>query len=155
MTLVLVKQDLQAELEDAARLHGCELIHVDFAGGRLRLVLDRPEGVTIEDCEQVSREVSALLDGLDFGSGRYTLEVSSPGLDRELYRAEDYERFAGNPVKITWRDPKTSSNRTDTALLKSFRASAEGAGEIVIEVGNEQHNIRLEDVVKTRLEPVL
>lgn len=155
MTSVLVNDELQTDLEDAARLHGCDLIHVDFAGGRLRLILDRPEGVTIKDCEHVSREVSALLDGLDFGSGHYTLEVSSPGLDRELYRAEDYEKFAGNPVKISWRDPRTSSNRTDTALLKTFQTAPEGAGQIVIEIGKEQHTIRLEDVVRTRLEPVL
>src|SRR5688572_18720905 len=88
--------ELVAELEQIAAAAGCQLENAEWKGGVLRLVLDRPEGgVGLTDCEQVSKQVSALLDVVDFGKNRYTLEVSSPGLDRQLYRPRDYARFTG------------------------------------------------------------
>ena len=74
---------------------GCELLEIETRDRLLRLVVDRPEGVTIDDCQAVGRQISALLDVEDFGDSRYTLEVSSPGLDRKLYGPRDYERFQG------------------------------------------------------------
>jgi ribosome maturation factor RimP len=94
--------ELTPELEQIAAASGCELVHAELKGGVLRVFLDRPEGqgaVTLEDCSHVSRQVSALLDVLDFGTGRYVLEVSSPGLDRQLYKPRDYERFAGRGAR--------------------------------------------------------
>src|SRR5438270_7002816 len=70
-------------------------------GRTLRITIDKPEGVTHEDCANVSREVSAILDVEDAVPGAsYTLEVSSPGLDRKLLKPDDYVRFAGNRVKV-------------------------------------------------------
>jgi ribosome maturation factor RimP len=153
LTTTLIEPEIEEQLQAAAERHQCDLIHVDFRGGRLRLVIDRTEGVTIEDCEQVSREASAILDGLDFGRGHYTLEVSSPGLDRELYRPEDYERFEGHRVRVTWREASTESRRTDVGVLTCYMNAGEGGPVISLEVGSTTHNIRLRDVVKARLEP--
>ncbi|HET9678390.1 MAG TPA: hypothetical protein VFP21_12905, partial [Solirubrobacterales bacterium] len=86
-------------------------------------------GVALADCERVSRHVSAYLDVLDFGGGRYVLEVSSPGLDRQLYQPRDYERFAGRLARVTFEDPETGRKRTEVARLRGLRrpAAAEAA----------------------------
>jgi ribosome maturation factor RimP len=101
--------EVEAELAESAAAAGCELIHAEWKGGLLRLVLDRPDspdspdsGVSLADCERVAKQASALLDMLDFGQGRYLLEVSSPGLDRQLYRPSDYRRFLGRLVRVTY-----------------------------------------------------
>jgi ribosome maturation factor RimP len=90
-----------------AEERGLELVHVEFAGGprapALRVFIDKPGGVTHEDCSHVSLHVGTVLDVEDFIPAAYTLEVSSPGLERGLYRREDYERFAGRPAKIRTR----------------------------------------------------
>jgi len=87
-----------------ARERGVELVDVEVTGGgrdvRLRVVIDRPGGVTTEDCAWVSERLSAALDVEDPIAGRYLLEVSSPGLDRPLKTRADFERFAGHLVRI-------------------------------------------------------
>ncbi|MFN0110946.1 MAG: ribosome maturation factor RimP [Blastocatellia bacterium] len=80
-----------------------ELVHVEVAGGRnpiLRIFIDKPGGVTIDDCAMVSHSVSLILDVEDPIPGQYMLEVASPGLDRGLYKESDYERFAGLPAHV-------------------------------------------------------
>jgi len=79
-----IDPELGAELAGIAAAQGCELLQVEFQAGTLRLILDREGGVRLEDCETVSKLASAFLDVRNFGPGRYTLEVSSPGLDRQL-----------------------------------------------------------------------
>lgn len=83
---------------------GFELVHVELVGQRrnmtLRLYIDKPGGVTIDDCAQVSQHVSVVLDVEDPIPNRYILEVCSPGLERRLYKKADYERFAGREAKI-------------------------------------------------------
>jgi len=83
---------------------GLELVEVEYKReGKamiLRLFIDREGGITLDDCADVSREVSEILDVEDVIPGKYSLEVSSPGLDRPLKRASDYERFRGRLVKI-------------------------------------------------------
>ena len=87
----------------------------------IKIVIDKPEGVTHEDCANVSREVSAILDVEDaVPGGPYTLEVSSPGLDRKLLKTEDYVRFTGSRVKLMTREP-VNGNRHFDGRLKSFR----------------------------------
>lgn len=111
---------------------GLELVDVDLRGGgkarMLRIFLDKPGGVTHEDCANFSREVGTILDVEDaVPGGTYTLEVSSPGLDRKLLKASDYERFVGNLVKLTTRDP-IDGNRHFEGRLKSF--SSDGRIEL-------------------------
>ncbi len=99
------------EIGAIAREKGCRLLAIESAGaGRftvLRVVLERQDGgaVTVEDCEAVSREASAVLDASDEIAHRYTLEVSSAGLDRKLYSLEDAERFVGRRVRIKTDEP--------------------------------------------------
>ncbi len=89
--------------------HGLELVHAEVAGPEgkpiLRIFIDKPEGVTHEDCSAVSLHVGTILDVEDFIHSAYTLEVSSPGLERGLYKRQDYERFAGRPARMKTRTP--------------------------------------------------
>ncbi len=84
--------------------NGLELVHAEVAGPEgkpiLRIFIDKPEGVTHEDCAIVSLHLGTILDVEDFIHSPYTLEVSSPGLERGLYKRADYERFAGSPARL-------------------------------------------------------
>jgi ribosome maturation factor RimP len=119
--------DLNTIREIAGRVaaaQGIEVVDVELRGGgkarTLRITIDKPEGVTHEDCAMVSRDVSTILDVEDAVQGAsYTLEVSSPGLDRPLTRPEDYRRFAGSRLKLTTREP-VNGNRHFEARLQSF-----------------------------------
>ena len=145
--------DLMAEFEAIAASSGLELVHADFKGGNLRLFIDRPDGgVTLDDCQHVSKLVSALLDVVDFGRQRYTLEVSSPGLDRQLYRPRDFERFTGHKVRVTFLTPERSK-RTVVGALREFRP-ADGGGTVAVSVDDsgEELEIALDDVQMARLE---
>src|SRR5436190_1149654 len=89
--------------------HGLELVHAEVAGpdGKpiVRIFIDKPGGVTHEDCSEVSLYLGTILDVEDFIHSAYTLEVSSPGLERGLYKRGDFERFAGSQAKIKTRQP--------------------------------------------------
>jgi len=110
---------------------GLEIVEVELRGGgnsrRLRIVIDRPPvdgggpgGVTHEDCANLSREVSTILDVEDVvPGGSYVLEVSSPGLDRKLSRPAEFQRFTGSRMKLTTRDP-INGNRHFEGHLESF-----------------------------------
>jgi ribosome maturation factor RimP len=91
----------------AAAERGVELVHVELAGGArspvVRIFIDKPGGVTHADCSAVSTYVGTVLDVEDFIHAAYTLEVSSPGLERGLYGREDFERFAGRPARLKTR----------------------------------------------------
>jgi len=88
----------------AAADNGVEFVHLEMAGTKrnqvVRVFADKEGGITIEDCSKVSRSIEAEMDADDFMPGTYVLEVSSPGLDRELYSLADFERFAGNLAKV-------------------------------------------------------
>ncbi len=89
--------------------HGLELVHAEVAGpvGKpiVRIFIDKPGGVTHEDCSEVSLYLGTILDVEDFIHSAYTLEVSSPGLERGLYKRDDFERFAGSRAKLKTRHP--------------------------------------------------
>jgi len=178
--------EIEAELAEIAAASGCELLHAEWKGGVLRLILDRlapmapmaerqgedglagdagePGGVSLGDCELVAKQASALLDVLDFGSGRFLLEVSSPGLDRQLYRPSDYRRFVGRLVRVTHETGAPSgavgkpARRTVVARL--VEALPEGAGGVeavtlLDDRTGERLTLRLEDIRLARLEVVL
>jgi ribosome maturation factor RimP len=149
--------ELTPELEQIAAAAGCELLHVELRGSILRLVLDRPEGIALADCEHVSKQVSALLDVLDFGKSRYVLEVTSPGLDRQLYRPRDYERFTGRLARVTLGDPETGRKQTVVARLQEYRPAPLGDpedAEVVLadDKTGERRTVRLKDIRLARLE---
>jgi ribosome maturation factor RimP len=99
---------VRAIAENAAKANGIELVHVDMAGTKrdavVRIYIDKEGGVTLEDCSTVSRDVEAVLDEEDFIPSRYVLEVSSPGIERELYSISDFEKFAGQLIKVKTRE---------------------------------------------------
>lgn len=119
--------DLNTIREIASRVataQGIEVVEVELRGGgkarTLRITIDKPEGVTHEDCAMISRDVSTILDVEDAVSGAsYTLEVSSPGLDRALKKPEDYRRFTGSRMKLMTREP-VNGNRHFEGRLQSF-----------------------------------
>lgn len=143
---------LAEEIAEVARAAGCELLEAEFFGATLRVTLDRPEGVKLADCETVSKQLSALLDLSDFGSGRYILEVSSPGLDRRLYGPRDYERFCGRSVRVTFRSPITRAKRTIVGRLESFQPEHGGTISVREPAEEEPVVIGLADVQIARLE---
>jgi ribosome maturation factor RimP len=126
---------------------GLEVVEVEFLGGgkarMLRVFLDRPAagndplaGVTHEDCANFSREFGTILDVEDLMPGSYTLEVSSPGLDRKLTKAADFTRFTGSRVKLTTRDP-VNSNRHFEGRLESFQD-----GRLTLDLSVASHKSR-------------
>ncbi len=102
-----VAERIREIAEQTAIDHGLELVHAEVAGPEghpiVRVFIDKPEGVTHDDCSEVSLQMGTILDVEDFIHSAYTLEVSSPGLERGLYKSADYERFAGHPAKIKTR----------------------------------------------------
>ena len=154
MTNPEIDSTLQTQLEEAARQAECELIHAEFKGGTLKLVLDRNDGVDLGHCQTVSRQVSALLDVAEFNPGRYTLEVSSPGLNRQFYRPSDYQRFLGQRVRVTWRDSSMPTKRTVVAQLEAFDEAEPARIELIEEERGERLQVQIIDIQIARLEPV-
>lgn len=155
---------IRAIAERVSATHGVELVEAELRGGgkarMLRVTIDKPEGVTHEDCANVSRDLSTVLDVEDaVPGGPYTLEVSSPGLDRKLLKAGDYERFTGSRVKLMTREP-VNGNRHFEGRLESF-----SDGKLMLETiagkkpkpGHAQHGQRVEielgNVEKANLVP--
>jgi len=104
-----IAERVQEIAEQVAIDHGLELVHAEVAGPEnkpiVRVFIDKPQGVTHEDCSEVSIHLGTILDVEDFIHASYTLEVSSPGLERGLYKRADYERFAGSRAKMKTRQP--------------------------------------------------
>lgn len=136
---------------------GLELLGVEYlpapGGAVLRLYIDVPEGagegraVGIDDCETVSREVSAQLDIADPISGNYTLEVSSPGLDRPLFTPAQFARFAGETAKVSLKLPQDGRRRFSGRI-------AEVRGDtIVFEVEGAGLAVAFDNIDKARLVP--
>ncbi len=147
---------LTAEFAAIAKSSGCEILHAEFRGGLLRIVLDHHDGVTIDHCQTVSKQVSAFLDVVDWGREHYTLEVTSPGLDRELYSARDYQRFEGGVVKVTYHPP--TGKRTVRGVLEEYVSAggaggAGGADTIHLRTDAELLAIPLSSIEKARLVP--
>jgi ribosome maturation factor RimP len=148
-------------LEPTVQSLGLELLGIEYlpapGGATLRLYIDLPGGdgerhVGIEDCEAVSREVSAQLDVEDPISGNYTLEVSSPGVDRPLFTAQQFARFVGEQAKVTLKLPQDGRRRLQGRILKveeeTVHVEVEGQGGLAQEVAFGMGNVE-----KARLVP--
>jgi ribosome maturation factor RimP len=130
-----------------------ELVHVEMAGGRqpiLQVYIDKPGGVTVEDCAQVSERLSLHLDVEDFIPTKYLLEVASPGLDRGLYKAADYERFAGLPAHIKLEAP-LNGQRNFHGKLIGLDKEDEVVAILEDETG-KQHRLPLAQIAKANVE---
>jgi ribosome maturation factor RimP len=145
-------EELTKLLEPEVNTLGYELVDLEARlGGRdglVRLFIDREDGITLDDCERVSHQVSALLDVEDPIPGHYVLEVSSPGLNRRLRRPEDYGRFVGERVKVELRVPREDGRRRFTGRLTTVDAE-----EFAVEVDGVTHRLRFDEVEKARLAP--
>jgi len=146
---------LQASVHEqlAAMVAGeqLELLAAEVVGAGpktvLRLVVDGPEGVTLDQCARISRQASAMLDVDEPFRHRYTLEVSSPGIDRKLYREADYRRFAGRQVKVKMK-PSYREHRVVVAELVGLKD-----GQVTL-TGDDGGTITLplEEISETRLQ---
>ena len=129
----------------------CQLWGIEYQPrgrhSRLCIYIDREEGVSVDDCEQVSREVSALLDVADAISGSYTLEVSSPGLDRILFNREQYAESVGEMVDLTVTEPMEGH--------RHFKGQLIGLDEdqLVIHAEGSEHRLALSSIQKARIVP--
>ena len=143
-------QDLTALFEPVVESMGYELVGVEFTGGSshgtLRVYIDREDGVDIEDCASISRQLSAILDVEEPIQQNYDLEVSSPGLDRPIFKLADFERFTGEAAKI-----KMS---VGVEGRRNFKGVLQGVVEsklIEIEVDGEIYQLPLADIGKANL----
>jgi ribosome maturation factor RimP len=147
-----ILERVRALAEPILAERGLELVDVEFRreanGWVLRLYMDRPGGVTLDDCQRVSEEFGDHLDVEDFIGHPYHLEVSSPGLDRPLVRPEHFVRFVGRAAKITTRD--------DVGDRHNFRgrlAGLQGEAVLLDLQDGQQATIPLELILRARLEP--
>jgi len=147
----MTSDELQRVLEPAIERLGYELTDLEVRlggqGGLLRLTIDKPDGIDLDDCEKVSHAVSALLDVEDPVPGKYNLEVSSPGLDRKLTKVEHFQRFEGETLKVTMRFPIEGRRRFRGKLVSSNEEN------IVVEVDGESHSLPLTMLDTARLVP--
>jgi ribosome maturation factor RimP len=120
-----------------AQSDGLEVVEIELRGGgksrMLRIYIDKPGGVTHEDCSNFSREVGTIFDVEDaVPGGSYMLEVSSPGLDRKLTKPEEFQRFTGSLIKLMTREP-VNGNRHFEGKLQSFQG-----GRVTLELTGKQ-----------------
>lgn len=146
-----IEERVQELAERVAIDHGLELVHVEVAGPDnkpiVRVFIDKPQGVTHDDCSEVSLHLGTILDVEDFIHAAYTLEVSSPGINRGLYKRADYERFAGNDAKLKTRQPIDGQRNFRGRLL-----GLEGDEVIFDDRTNGRVQIPLDLITKANLE---
>ena len=142
---------LQRLLEPVVESMGYELVATELAGqghnAVLRAYIDAPGGITLDDCAIVSRQVSAVLDVEDPISEHYTLEISSPGIERPLVTAEHFRRVIGERVKV-----ETSVHHLGRRRFLGVLVAVRD-GQVSVEVDGEVYNLPLADVDKARLKP--
>ena len=150
-TVFLTESELAELLEPTVERLGYELADVEARlggkGGLVRITIDKPDGIDLDDCEKVSLAVSALLDVEDPVPGNYNLEVSSPGLDRKLTKPAHFQRFAGETVKVQMRFPIEGRRRFRGTLVSSDDEN------IVVEVDGESHTLPMATIDTARLVP--
>jgi ribosome maturation factor RimP len=146
-------QKLIQLVEPVVAGQGYELVDLEFknepqvAGWVLRVFIDKPpDGVSLDDCASVSRELSAVLDVEDAIQLAYSLEVSSPGLNRPLKKVADFARFVGKKAKIRTRHPVGESRRNFSGTLVGV-----DGGKVKIDVGDQVCEVPVDDVEKANL----
>ncbi len=144
-----IARRIEALIREAVEDEGFELVGVELAQtGRspvLRVYVDRPGGVTISDCAYMSRRVGVLLEVDDFIPGSYTLEVSSPGLERPLFREADYRRFLGREIRLLAVE-KIEGRRNFAGRIKGF-----SNGAVQLDCEGETFSVPLDRVKKAHL----
>lgn len=142
--------ELRELIEPAVTALGFDLVGVEFIHGKsglLRVYIDHEDGISVDDCKSVSYQVSGLLDVEDPIRGQYSLEVSSPGLDRPLFRARDFERFAGHEISLRLSVP-VEGRRKFKGILLGMRE-----GQVVLKMDDEELIVSLNEIDRARLVP--
>ena len=148
------KEFLEARIatlaEQTAAVMGMEIVLIEIKGGGnrsiVRVFIDQPEGISLNDCERFSRRFSVLLDVEDWIPFRYVLEVSSPGLDRPLTKETDFQRFAGKNARIRTRLPIEGQRSFKGKILRA------GEGRVVMELDQgKQVEISAAEIEKANL----
>jgi len=142
--------ELRKLIEPAVTALGFELVGVEFVRakrGLLRVYIDHENGIGVDDCKAVSHQVSGLLDVEDPIRGEYALEVSSPGLDRPLFQARDFERFAGHEISLRLSLPVDGQRR--------FRGVLAGLKDnlVVVKTDAGELLVGLDEIEQARLVP--
>ncbi|NQY26874.1 MAG: ribosome maturation factor RimP [Piscirickettsiaceae bacterium] len=144
-----VSDQIEQLIEVPIESLGYELVGVEYIkNGQhtvLRIYIDAEQGIGIEDCERVSHQVSGILEVEEPIGSAYSLEISSPGFDRPLFKQRDFERFAGSEAKLSMRLP-IQGRRNFKGLLHGF-----SDGDILIEVDGEVYELPLSKLSKARL----
>ncbi len=149
--MALTVPHIEELLLPGAETLGLELVAVELSGGDtsiVRIYIDTPNGVTVEDCAKASRQFSAILDVEDPISNKYTLEVSSPGMDRPLAKSEHFQAVVGQDVKIKMTTLVNGRRRFTGELIEANEEFA------VVEVDGEQSELPYSDMDRARLVPV-
>lgn len=151
--MVLSRDEVLALLEPTVEGLGYELAELEcrlgHGRGLLRLFIDRDGGITLDDCERVSRQVAAVLDVEDPIPGDYDLEVSSPGLDRKLVKPMHFDRFAGHEVKLRLRQLLDNRRKLRGTLL------GRDGQDVKIDVDGQTMTVPMEAIEVARLVPDL
>jgi len=144
-----IASKIEAIADRVARSEGIELVEVEVKGGGknqfVRISIDKPEGVSHADCENVSQQVGTILDVEDVVPGHYTLEVSSPGVERKLLKPHDFERFQGKKAKVTLREPVENQAHWE-GVLAGF-----ADGIVSLDANGRQIRFPFEQVKKANL----
>lgn len=145
------EQAIQSLIQPTVESLGFELWGVDYLAqgkhSRLTVFIDGENGVNVDDCATVSRQISALLDVEDPISGHYNLEVSSPGMDRPLYTLEQFERYVGHLVSVRLREPFEGRRKFQGAL------TGVEDDEVILRVDNEEFAFPIESVERAQVVP--
>jgi ribosome maturation factor RimP len=126
----LITEQVTKIADRVATANGIELVHVDITGTKrdlvLRVYIDKEGGVTLDDCSAISREIESILDVEDLIPSRYVLEVSSPGIERQLYSLADFKKFEGRLVKL--------KTKTEFDGQKTFIGTIMGVDDNIINI---------------------
>lgn len=145
-------QKLKQVLKAVVEVMGYELVGVEFHprhdNALLRIYIDSEQGITVDDCQRTSHQISGVLDVEDLIAGHYTLEVSSPGLDRPLFEPQHFTRFAGSAVRIQLRELLEGRRK----LIGQLRGMHDDEVVLVDEEGREWR-VPLQRIEKARLVP--
>ena len=144
-----VAAHLEGLLRDVVELDGVELVYVEYrpegSPSVLRIYIDKLGGVGLKDCERVSKQASALLDDETFTLSRFVLEVSSPGIERPLFKEADYRRFVGKEIRLITTET-IEDRRKFTGLIRTF-----SEGILKLEFDGETYQIPFSKIRKANL----
>ena len=141
--------ELEHLLAPAVAACGCELWGIEYLSqGRhsvLRVYIDHAEGISIDTCAQVSGQVSAVLDVEDPVSGEYTLEVSSPGVDRQLFKLSHYQAYAGHKIQVRLRTPFAGRRKIMGVLIGTEET------QVIVRMDEDEFVLPIESIDKAHL----